>query len=111
MSEETQNEIALQSRYLAFWREVEDLTFAKQKANRLHNLIWEISPQKNGWKDVTPEAMLEKLGTAATDLFQKYGALVAFIKSIDAEWEPMQPKNELIYNQDGSITLGKKIDT
>jgi len=57
-------------------------------------------------KDI--EEILSLFGKNAILIFQYHRAWQTFIKTIDSEWEILEPPYELEYHEDGTVTLAEE---
>lgn len=67
------------------------------------SLVWE----QEG--PVGPAEIFEELGERGVGIFMEGHALLQFILERDPSWEPPLPTHEYVLNEDGTVTIGRKL--
>jgi hypothetical protein len=72
------------------------------KCHQAFDMLWE------GLTMAEAQAVLDKFSSNAVDLFIKHKQWQDFIKQSYPEYEPLEPPYNVIFNQDGTVTLTEK---
>jgi hypothetical protein len=101
--EKTKEELAKEA-VIAFSKESQDvLDNYKYNYQRLFNMIWNTS--------VHPQDFFDVLDTQAVSIFQTAQEVVTHIMKLEPSYTPPAAPYEYTINQDGTVTVGEKIES
>lgn len=100
--EKTPEELAKEA-VIAFSKESQSvLDNYKYNYQRLFNMIWNTK--------VHPQDFFDCMGTNAVKVFQAAQETVTYIKKFDPAYTPEAAPYEYVINQDGTVTVGDKLE-